>query len=64
MTQTYRDDRGLAWMRHGLCPECGERPEGHSGAQEFWLRDPLRCDLLPRGVMDRIAKQNELDGAA
>jgi hypothetical protein len=61
VTQTYRNPGAIEWMRKGLCPECGNRPEDHSTAAEFWLRDPGKCDLLPRGVTDRINHQRALD---
>lgn len=63
MTQTYRNPAALAWMREGKCPECGELADDHSGVPQFWLRGG-GCDLLPRGVADRINHQAHLDEAA
>jgi hypothetical protein len=62
MTQTYLHLAAVERMRDGKCPECGAAPEDHSAVAEFWLRDPLRCDLLPHGVTDRIAAQRVIDG--
>lgn len=59
--QTYSSPVAIGRMRDGKCPECGKAPEDHSAVAEFWLRDPNKCDLLPIGVTDRIAKQRELD---
>jgi hypothetical protein len=57
--QTYQGDRALTNMRAGLCPECGELAEQHSGP--FQLRPGARCSLLPHGVTERINWQRELD---
>src|SRR5687768_5700156 len=50
MTQTYSNQLAIQWMREGFCPACGNAAENHSNVAEFWLRDPLKCRLLPQGV--------------
>jgi hypothetical protein len=69
MAQRYTDPRARKRMDDGTCPECGETADEHSGRVEFWLRGP-GCDLLPRGVTERIeqyrqdaATQAENDGS-
>lgn len=53
MTQRYTAAVAHERMASGTCPECGLPPEQHSGEVRFWLR-PQGCDLLPRGVAERI----------
>lgn len=62
MTQRYTYGPALENMDHGLCPECGEKPDEHSSSPYFWERNFNACDLLPQGVRDRIAAH--LDGEA
>lgn len=52
--QRYTSTIARDHMSRGRCPECGNMPEAHSSAPQFWLR-PGGCDLLPQGVADRIA---------
>lgn len=60
MSQRYTSQVAQERMADGLCPECGARPDAHSGDPRFWLRGGS-CDLLPHGVADRIA-QYRVDG--
>jgi hypothetical protein len=39
-------------MDAGLCPECGGTASNHLDDNRFWL--PRTCDLLPRGVEERV----------
>jgi hypothetical protein len=59
--QVYKDKVAIERMREGTCPECGAKAESHSGDSRFWIPRPLDCNLLPRGVRERVAKQKELD---
>lgn len=55
--QRYTDPTALARMAKGNCPECGSRPDEHSG----W-GGPI-CSLTDNGVATRIA-QFEMDREA
>lgn len=55
MAQRYTHPTALERMDSGLCPECGEAEEQHLNDPRFWM--PRRCDLLPRGVRERIEQR-------
>lgn len=61
--QRYGSPLAHARMAQGLCPECGKAARMHSGDPRFWVRDPLGCSLLPRGVIERV-NQYRADRAA
>lgn len=50
MTQTYTDLLARERMANGLCPECGQTPDNHTG----WGVDT--CLLTDNGVVQRIAQ--------
>lgn len=49
MTQTYNQSLALGRMRDGLCPECGNAVDKHTG----W--GGPGCTLTDNGVAERIA---------
>lgn len=57
MTQRYSSEVARARMSAGMCPECGQEPERHLADARFWI--PRDCDLMPVGVVDRIAAFRE-----
>jgi hypothetical protein len=59
--QVYKDPVAIERMRENKCPECGHSAEEHSNDVRFWVPRLLDCNLLPRGVRERVAKQKELD---
>jgi hypothetical protein len=61
MTQAYINQAAVQWMREGRCPECGCVPKDHTNDNRFWMPRRLNCDLMQQGVLDRIAKQREID---
>jgi hypothetical protein len=52
MAQRYRPGIAHERMADNRCPECGAFAEDHLDDSRFWM--PRNCDLLPRGVTDRI----------
>jgi hypothetical protein len=54
MAQKYREPIAHERMAAGTCPECGKPAEQHSSSPNFWERGFGQCDLLPRGVTERI----------
>jgi hypothetical protein len=48
--QRYTSERARQRLRDGLCPECGGRPDQHTG----WGRPG--CGLTDNGVVARIAQ--------
>ena len=61
MAQTYPVGIAHERMEKNTCPECGQAPDSHIDDGRFWI--PRRCDLIPRGVWDRI-EQYRTDKAA
>lgn len=59
--QRYRDPIALDRMRSGTCPECGDAPAAHGNDNRFWAPINQRCDLMERGVVERIDYQREID---
>jgi len=52
--QRYSSSVARERMGRGECPECGETPAAHSNDPRFWI--PRSCDLLERGVTERVAQ--------
>lgn len=48
-------------MAANQCPECGEDAANHLADNRFWI--PRNCDLMPQGVVDRIAQYVADQGA-
>lgn len=50
MTQRYTHPVAVGWMETGGCPECGGKPEEHTGGGGPW-----GCTLTDNGAAQRIA---------
>lgn len=55
MAQRYPAGIAHERMAANTCPECGTPASDHSADHRFWVR-PDGCDLLPVGVLERIAQ--------
>lgn len=57
--QRYRPGVAHERMEKGHCPECGKSPDQHYDRGNFWDPWMASCDLLRRGVEERIAQYEE-----